>query len=216
MPVEAGGGLTKMKLRNLLRPFYVAGRMQNWLYEKRHPDHPWLAPKAITWLEQNLQPEMLSFEWGSGRSTLWLARRLASLTSIESDASWFETVSHQVKAAGLDHVQVRHLALEHPESGTYANDYAELPAYVRAIEAVAEDSLDLVVVDGWYRPVCARAALSKLKYGGFLLVDNTDWNDPPHVHVPADWALVHRSRNVLTETSVWRKPARNESDVKNP
>lgn len=38
-----------MKLRNLLRPFYVAGRIQNWLYEKRHPDHPWLAPGAFDW-----------------------------------------------------------------------------------------------------------------------------------------------------------------------
>lgn len=155
---------------------------------------------------------MRGFEWGSGRSTLWFAKRLAHLTSIESDASWFETVSHQVKAAGLDHVQVRHLALEHPEAGTYANDYAELPAYVRAIDEVADSSLDFVVVDGWCHPVCARSALWKLKPGGVLLIDNTDWSDPPHVHVPLDWALVHRSRNVLTETSVWRKAARNESD----
>lgn len=203
-----------MKFSNLFRPFYVAGRIQNWLYERRHPDHPWLAPQAITWLEQNLRADMRGFEWGSGRSTLWLARRLASLTSIESDASWFETITRQVKAAGLDHVKVRHLALEHPEAGTYANDYVELPDYVRAIDEVAEASLDLVVVDGWYRPVCARSALSKLKPGGILLVDNTDWKDPPHVHVPADWALVHRSRNVLTQTSIWRKPARNESTSK--
>ena len=39
-----------------------------------------------------------------------------------------------------------------------------------------------------------------------LLIDNTDWKDPPHVHVPKDWPLVHQSRNVMTETSIWRKP----------
>jgi hypothetical protein len=26
------------------------------------------------------------------------------------------------------------------------------------------------------------------------------------VHVPKDWPLVHRSRNVVAETSIWRKP----------
>lgn len=56
------------------------------------------------------------------------------------------------------------------------------------------------------RPVCARAALPKLKSDGLLLIDNSDWDDPPHVHVPKDWPLVHQSCNVLTLTSVWRKP----------
>jgi len=200
-----------MKWRNLFRPHYVVGRIKNWVYEKRHPDHPWLAPEAIAWLELNLRPEMRGFEWGSGRSTLWFGRRLSSLISIENDVAWYETVSQQVKAAELDHVQIRHLALAHSEADTYANDYSELPAYVRAVDSVAETSLDLVVVDGWYRPVCVRSALPKLKHGGILLVDNTDWNDPPHVHVPAGWTLVHRSRNVLTETSIWRKTGMNGS-----
>lgn len=51
------------------------------------------------------------------------------------------------------------------------------------------------------------AALPKLKPGGLLLIDNTDWKDPPHVHVPKDWPLVHQSCNVMTETSIWRKPS---------
>ena len=46
----------------------------------------------------------------------------------------------------------------------------------------------------------------KLKPGGLLLIDNTDWQHPPHVHVPTDWPLVHPSRNVLTRTSIWQKP----------
>jgi predicted O-methyltransferase YrrM len=62
-------------------------------------------------------------------------------------------------------------------------DYAVLPANAAAIVSEPDASLDFVVVDGWYRPVCARAALSKLKPGGLLLIDNTDWKDPLHVHV---------------------------------
>lgn len=128
---------------------------------------------------------MHGWEWGSGRSTLWFARRLAHLTNVE----------------------LRHIPLDHTESDTYQNDYNSLPRNPSAILAESNVSLDLVVVDGWYRPVCALAALPKLKPGGHLLIDNTDWNDPPHVHVPKDWPLVHQSRNVMTQTSIWRKPA---------
>ncbi len=195
-----------MRLRNLFRPFYLAGRIQNWLYEKRHPDHPWLAPDAIAWLEQNLRPDMCGFEWGSGRSTLWFAKRLQHLTSIESNAAWFTQVTRMVEKAGLTNVDLRHIPLDHAESETYALEYSPLPANPSAILDFPDASLDFVVVDGWYRPVCARAALPKLKLGGILLIDNTDWNDPPHIHVPKDWSLAHRSRNVMTETSIWRKP----------
>jgi predicted O-methyltransferase YrrM len=196
-----------MRLRNLFRPLYVVGRIQNWLYEKRHPDHPWLAPDAIRWLEENLKAGGTGFEWGSGRSTLWFGKRLASLTSIETDEVWYRQVAQQVRDAGLDHIHVRHIPLEHPEGDTYALDYNPLPANPAAILEQPDNSLDLVIVDGWYRPVCARAALPKLKPGGILLIDNTDWRDAPHVHVPPDWPLVHQSRNVLTQTSIWRKPA---------
>lgn len=195
-----------MRLRNLLRPLYLAGRLQNWWYEKRHPDHPWLAPGASRWLEENLRPHMRGFEWGSGRSTLWFARRLAHLTSIESDAAWFHQVSRQLQESGVANVELRHVPLDHRESETYALEYAPLPANPSAILDLPDASLDFVVVDGWYRPVCTRAALPKLKPGGLLLIDNTDWKDPPHVHVPQDWPLLHRSRNVLTETSIWRRP----------
>ncbi len=196
-----------MRLRNLFRPFYIAGRIQNWLYEKRHPDHPWLAPDAIAWLEKNLRTDMRGFEWGSGRSTLWFAKRLQSLTSIESDATWHDQVIRMVRDSGLSHVTVHFIPLDHTEADTYALDYTPLPANPSAVHKFTDASLDFVVVDGWYRPICARAALPKLKTGGLLLIDNTDWNDPPHVHVPTDWPLVHQSRNVLTQTSIWRKPA---------
>lgn len=195
-----------MRLRNLFRPLYLAGRLQNWLYEKRHPDHPWLAPDAIVWLEANLRPDMHGFEWGSGRSTLWFAKRLAALTSIESDSAWCQQVTRRVRESGLTNVEMRHIPLEHADADTYRNDYTPLPRNPAAILDIPDGSLDFVVVDGWYRSVCARAALHKLKPGGFLLIDNTNWNDPPHVHVPKKWPLVHRSRNVMTETSVWMKP----------
>lgn len=200
-----------MRIRNLFRPFYIIGRAKNWIYERQNPDHPWFSPDAIRWLDQELHPEaaLKGFEWGSGRSTLWLARRLAALTSIEHDQQWYLEVKAKLNAPEFAHVYLQHLPLEHPEPETYANDYPHLPAYCRAIETIDDASLDVVLVDGWYRSVCTREAMNKLKPGGILLIDNTDWNHPPHFHVPNHWHRVHRSRNVMTETSIWRKPQSN-------
>ncbi len=195
-----------MRLRNLFRPVYILGRIHYWLYQKRHPDHPWLTPQAIGWLETNLKPGGSGFEWGSGRSTLWFGKRLNALISIESNKDWFLQVSAQVNEAGLSHIKVRHLPLDHPEQDTYAFEYPQLPANAAAILEVPDASLDLIIVDGWYRPICTRAALPKLKPGGLLLIDNTDWLPREQWPVPLDWPLEHQSRNVLTQTSLWRKP----------
>jgi hypothetical protein len=52
-----------------------------------------------------------------------------------------------------------------------------------------------------------QGALPKLKPGGIILIDNTNWDNPPHMHAPKDWPLVHPSRNVMTAISIWRKPS---------
>lgn len=196
-----------MRIRNLFRPLYIAGRIRNALYEWRHPDHPWLAPGAIQWLDQHLNKTMVGFEWGSGRSTCWLATRMSHLTSIEHNLSWHHKVEEMLQALHLNHVELQHIPLEHADCETYENAYPALPHYVSAIHAAPDASLDFVLVDGWYRPVCAQAALTKLKPGGILCIDNTDWPDyPPHYHVPKDWKLVHQSSNVMTRTSIWIKP----------
>ncbi|MFZ4593894.1 MAG: O-methyltransferase [Verrucomicrobiaceae bacterium] len=176
------------------------------LYLRRHPEEPWLAQGAVRFLDEWLTSKMSGWEWGSGRSSLWFAQRIARLVSIEHDKAWHQKVSQQLAEQSLTHVDLRHLALEHPELETYELDYPTLPQYAAVILYEPDASFDFVLVDGWYRAVCARAALPKLKPGGLLVIDNTDWQHPPQAHVPADWHLVHQSRNVITETSIWRKP----------
>ncbi|WP_461786430.1 O-methyltransferase [Prosthecobacter sp.] len=94
-----------------------------------------------------------------GRSTLWLAKRLASLTSIESDAAWFQQVSRRVRESGRTNVDLHQIPLEHADAQTYAFDYSPLPANPAAILGLPDSPLDFVVVDGWCRSVCAPSAL---------------------------------------------------------
>jgi hypothetical protein len=145
-------------------PRYIVNRAKLWQYEKRHPADPWLTSRAIEFLSQWLRPTDVGFEWGSGRSTLWFAKRVKHLTSIEHDPAWYEIVQSRLKLQQLDNVQHRLLALQDGADSTY----------VHAIDTIENGSLDFVLVDGRLRAFCVLAALEKLRPGAILVIDNVN------------------------------------------
>lgn len=188
------------------RPITAVRRVSYKLYELTHPDEPWIAQGAIRFCEASLTREMAGFEWGSGRSTAWFAQRLGSLTSIEHEPGWFKIVQEKLKSCGIRNVTYRHVPLNHPPHEPNRPIYDPVPDYVAAVEQFRDGTLDFAVVDGHYRQACILAAIRKLKPGGLLLVDNTNWAPLREWGVPPDWKLVHQSNNVMTETTIWRKP----------
>ena len=190
-------------LKNPIRAVRLAARK---LHELRHPDEPWLADGAIAYCDQHLTRDHAGLEWGSGKSTAWFGRRLGRLTSIEHDPAWQAIVHARLVAEGLAHVDHRHIPLDHAEDEPSREEYEVTPAYVAVANDFPDESLDLAIVDGHYRQACIRAVLRKLKRGGLLLVDNTDWMPLEHWGVPRDWPVVHQSRSARSETTLWRKP----------
>jgi hypothetical protein len=146
---------------------------------------------------------MRALEWGSGRSTLWFAARVESLTSVEHDVGWFQRMEPQLR--GLSNVVYKHVPLEHPISMPTYRSYEPRPRYVAVADEFPDESLGLVVVDGHYRQACVRAVLSKLQPGGLLLIDNWNRMDRDEWGVPDGYALVHVSSNAMTETAIWSK-----------
>ena len=63
-------------------------------------DAPWWTFQASDIVEQHLRaydaPRV--FEWGSGASTVWLARRGALVTSVEHDSHWAHVVAEALTA----------------------------------------------------------------------------------------------------------------------
>ena len=57
-------------------------------------DVPWWTFTASDEVQRFLRqrPDARVFEWGSGASTVWLAKRATSVVSVEHDASWAEAV----------------------------------------------------------------------------------------------------------------------------
>jgi len=193
------------------RPIYAARLVAQRIYEICHPDQPWIAQGAVRFLEERLDRSCEALEWGSGRSTAWLARRVKHLVSVEHDRRWYELVRASLEKAQAQNVDYQYIPLNHPVSEPTHAVYPVQPAYVRAAEKLADRSLGLVMIDGHYRQACVLICLSKLKPGGLLVIDNTDRVPLDEWGVPAHWRLVHQSQSVRTQTTIWRKADEPES-----
>ena len=117
---------------------------------------PWYTYPAIEFIEDKLSQDLVVFEYGAGNSTLWLAERVKSVVSVESDSNWFNTIRSQMP----DNVEIN--LIQDPEN------------YAKKIEEYPNNYFDLIIVDGINRNQCAEKAISRLKNTGFIIFDNTD------------------------------------------
>ncbi|XXF75451.1 class I SAM-dependent methyltransferase [Myxococcaceae bacterium GXIMD 01537] len=208
MPLLSSDSLLSRRLRLYGQdPGKVFHRLRYWVWERMHPDEPWLTPGAVDFLATWLRPDMTGIEWGSGRSTRWYAKHLNHLLSVEHHEGWYARVKAELDGGGVRNVDYRNIPLSHPESEGTRPHYEPLPPYVGVVREFPEGTLDFAVVDGHYRQACVREALPRLKPGGLLLVDDTTMIDPlSEWGVPADWPVASHTSNGLKTTTLWRKP----------
>jgi hypothetical protein len=104
-------------------------------------------------------------------------------------------------------VEYLEIPLDHPKSEETKPVYAVEPRYVAVAKRFPDLSLSFALVDGHYRQACIRAVMPKLRPGALLAVDNTDWLPMSEWGVPDAWPLLHQSRNVRSQTTIWGKPS---------
>jgi hypothetical protein len=135
------------------------------MLQRRRPlSHPvpWLTFDATRAICAALPPGARVFEFGAGNSTIFWARRAASVCSVEDDAGWMALLNAKLKELRISNTHVLH--------------ETEMQAYVHTIGAWPDEHFDLVIVDGAWRRECVAAAVRHVKKGGMLVVDNTDWH----------------------------------------
>lgn len=199
------------------RPRYVYDRFGQLAFRGLHADAPWLTADAVRMLDRYLRPDQRGLEYGSGRSTTWLARRSGSLRSVETDRTWFERVSAQAREAGLENLELRLVELD-----VASADRSAVQAYVEA-GGVEPESLDYALVDGHFRDLCAIHVIPMLKPGAVLIWDNSNWMLPHPTRSPystlvpvtpdaerfleavSGWQRVFTTDGV-TDTTLWFKP----------
>lgn len=145
-------------------------------------DLPWWVYGAIERVEAFLaerEGKARVFEYGSGASTLWLARRAGDVYSVEHHDGFSELMA--TKAAHLPHVALQHVPPTKVAAGgvpatpsrRHGHRDLDFTDYVRAIDSVPGE-FDLVVVDGRARQACLRAALPRLAPDGMVVFDNSN------------------------------------------
>lgn len=167
-------------------------------FERQNPDSPWFVPAAVSYIEGKLRPDFVGFEWGCGRSTLWFARRVRHLTSVEGRRAWFDEVASWVAKEELGTRVTLCLAEVSTEHGFI---HEEIERYAGAIDGVDDGSLDFIVVDGHFREACLRRIGKKLRPGGMLIVDNSEVV-PKSVMETFNAAEIRAWNNGIWETSV--------------
>ena len=198
--------LVSLVRKAIAHPFHTSRLIAYRWYELRHPDEPWIAQGAIRFLDRALDAKGHGLEWGSGRSTLWFARRLKHLTSVEHNEGWHREVASRLARAGITNTRLLRVPLDHPEHAPTIASYDRLPGYVAVAREFPDESLDFVLVDGHYRQACVAAVLPKIRYGGLLVVDNSNWLPRAEWRVPPHWPVLHESENVRSQTTVWQRP----------
>ncbi len=173
---------------------------QIWGYKKRWSDSfqqgrnsvvdelPWSNFLAIYFLKQQLQPDFKVFEFGGGGSTLFFCKNVAEVATVEDHAEWFKTLTETVQSKGYQNwrgffVSPEPAQTSEQRSHTNPADFKSsiksleqmsFEQYARTIDQYPEAYFDLILVDGRARPSCIQEAISRLKQGGLLVVDNTE------------------------------------------
>lgn len=117
---------------------------------------PWLTYPAVKFLESRLGSTFDLYEFGTGNSTRFYAGRVATVTSVEHDSSWYR----KVKDVAPENVSVRYCEL------SYGGDYCRT--------ALADGrKYDVVIVDGRDRVNCLKQSLEALKQHGVVILDDS-------------------------------------------
>jgi hypothetical protein len=158
-------------------PSYASRYVSDNLIRSRSPldlELPWFSYAAIDFLEKHLTPDMDVFEYGSGGSTIFFARRAGSVVSVEDNPEWFNRVKDRVTQLGLTNVSLRLFPFNFKQPvGFETSDY---------LRALCGRYPDVIVVDGseeWtqVRPICFRLAEDTIQDGGIIILDDS-WRYP--------------------------------------
>lgn len=180
-------------------PRHVVFGFRAFIRRKLHPDWPWWPQDAVRLCASLLKKTDAVFEFGSGRSTLWLAERAERVVSVEHVKAWFDQVKQMT--ARRSNVDLRFTPLEK------AIDPNDEP-YIRALRAFPADSFDMALIDGKLRGHAALAALEKLRSGGFIVVDDSNrYFSAPINPDPAtnDFEMLPEWKSFCEQTRDWRR-----------
>lgn len=118
---------------------------------------PWVTYSFIDFIKDRISDQHLVFEFGSGSSTLFYAKRAKAVVSVEHDQEWLNKISAQKPA------NAEMIFAELEANGAYS----QMPVSTGK-------QYDIIIVDGRDRVNCCMNALPALSKTGVLVLDDSE------------------------------------------
>lgn len=118
---------------------------------------PWVTYSFIDFIKTRINKTQHIFEYGSGSSTLFYAQHAASVTSVEHDKTWFDSIVKRKPA----NAEMIYCQLE--SDGEYSKKAALL-----------NKKFDIIIVDGRDRVNCCKHSVAALSEKGVLVLDDSE------------------------------------------
>ena len=117
---------------------------------------PWCTYSFIKFIEPRLLNTFDVFEYGCGNSSLWYAKRVRSIKSVENDEKWFNNISSRLP------VNAKAVLQTDINDGDYSKE-------------VLKDGkkYQIIIIDGRDRNNCVKYSLQQLADDGIIVYDNT-------------------------------------------
>jgi hypothetical protein len=117
---------------------------------------PWYTYPAIEYLNGIDFSEKIIFEYGSGNSSAYWAKKARSIFSVEHDKEWYSKIKNEL----ADNQVVTLCETEE----MYLNSIQNFP-----------NKVDVIIIDGKHREKCAKQVREHLSETGIVILDNADW-----------------------------------------
>ena len=157
---------------------------------------------AIDFLNSIISDKFRIFEYGAGGSSVFFSSRAAEIVSVEHDPHWFhqteKVMNVKQRRYGINWRgvlappkkidQQNKLPPSDPISYTtsdktyYGLSFFE---YAAVIDEYPNSYFDVVLIDGRARPSCFLHAMSKIKLGGYIILDNAESSEYAYVEETA-------------------------------
>lgn len=128
--------------------------------DKKKQPIPWFTYPCIDFLSQRLNINLNVFEFGSGNSTLFFAKKVKSIYSVEHNTEWFNKINTSLP----DNSKLTHV--ESNSSDQYIEPFK-----------MGEEKFDIIIVDGIFRNECLIESINRLTEQGIIILDDSERND---------------------------------------
>lgn len=140
-------------------------------------------------LFKNIHNDMYACEWGSGQSTLAIAKRVRELVSIEHDPVYYKQTNDLLNFNNISNVNLIYMPPSSLPPGELDGDYLDFARYIYAgYKSSKSEKFDVVYIDGRARVACAAMATYMLKDGGCIFMH--DYKHPKEQYRRREYEVV--------------------------